>query len=85
MNVVADPLVLSSVVDGVMLVVEANRTSRNVVVQAESRLSEMKAKMLGAVVNKLNIRAAGYGYYYYDTYGYYYTEAEQIRPSNQAS
>ena len=84
-NVVADPLVLSSVADGVMLVVEANRTSRNVVVQAESRLSEMKAKVLGAVVNKLNIRAAGYGYYYYDTYGYYYTEAEQIRPTNRAS
>ena len=40
-------------------------------------LQEMKANVLGAVVNKLDIRRAGYGYYYYDDYGYYYTEAEQ--------
>jgi len=78
-NVVADPLVLSSLVDGVLLVVEANRTGRNIVVQAQARLAEMKANVLGAVVNKLNIRTAGYGYYYYDNYGYYYTESEQAR------
>ncbi len=78
-NVVADPLVLSSMVDGVLLVVEANRTGRNVVKQAVARLREMKANVLGAMVNKLNIRTAGYGYYYYDNYGYYYTEAEQER------
>lgn len=78
-NVVADPLVLSSLVDGVVLVVEANRTGRNVVVQAQARLAEMKANVLGAIVNKLNIRTAGYGYYYYDNYGYYYTESEQSR------
>jgi len=78
-NVVADPLVLANLVDGVLIVVEANRTSRNIVVQAHSRLKEMKANVLGAVVNKLNIQTAGYGYYYYDTYGYYYTEAEQAQ------
>jgi len=76
-NVVADARVLSSVVDGVVLVVEANRTSRNFVKQASMHLSEMKANVLGAVVNKLDIRRAGYGYYYYDDYGYYYTEAEK--------
>jgi len=78
-NVVADPLVLSELADGVVLVVEANRTSRNVVLQAHTRLKEMNAQILGAIVNKLNIRTAGYGYYYYDTYGYYYTEAEQTK------
>ena len=76
-NVVADPRVLSSIVDGVVLVVEANRTSRNLVLQASMHLQEMKANVLGAVVNKLDIRKAGYGYYYYDDYGYYYTEAEK--------
>lgn len=78
-NVVADPRVLSSIVDGVVLVVEANRTSRNLVMQASMHLQEMKANVLGAVVNKLDIRRAGYGYYYYDDYGYYYTEAEKER------
>lgn len=76
-NVVADPRMLSSLVDGVVLVVEANRTSRNLVRQATSHLQEMRANVLGAIVNKLDIRRAGYGYYYYDDYGYYYTEAEK--------
>jgi capsular exopolysaccharide synthesis family protein len=76
-NVVADPLVLSSLVDGVLLVVEANRTTRAMVRQAGARLAETHARILGAVVNKLNLRSAGYGYSYYDTYGYYYTEAEE--------
>jgi polysaccharide biosynthesis transport protein len=78
-NVVADPLVLSSGVDGVLVVVEANRTRRTMVRQAGARLREMNAPVLGAVVNKLNMRTAGYGYNYYDTYGYYYTESEQTR------
>jgi len=78
-NVVADPLVLSAYVDGVLVVVEANRTSRNMVRQAGARLREMDAPVLGAVVNKLNMQTAGYGYNYYDTYGYYYTEVEAVR------
>ncbi len=76
-NVVADPLVLASVADGVLLVVEADRTSRAMVRQAGARLSETSAPVIGAVVNKLDIRTSGYSYSYYDNYGYYYTEAEQ--------
>lgn len=75
-NIVADPLVLSSQVDGVLVVVEANRTSKTMVAQASARLREVNAPVLGAIVNKLNMATAGYGYNYYDTYGYYYTEAE---------
>jgi capsular exopolysaccharide synthesis family protein len=76
-NVVADPLVLATVADGVLLVVEADRTSRNMVRQAGARLSETSAPVIGAIVNKLDIRTSGYSYSYYDNYGYYYTEAEQ--------
>ena len=28
-------------------------------------------------MNKLDLRTSGYSYSYYDSYGYYYTEAEQ--------
>ena len=45
--------------------------------QAGARLAETDSRVLGAIVNKLNIRTAGYGYSYYDTYGYYYTESEE--------
>lgn len=83
-NVVADPLVLSAVVDGVLLVVEANRTSRSMVRQAGARLAETDARVLGAIVNKLDIKTSGYGYNYYDSYGYYYTEAEQEAETRSA-
>ncbi len=76
-GVVADPLMLSSLVDGVLVVIEANQTSRNVVTRARDLLAEVNAKMLGAIVNKLDIRSAGYGYYYYYDYGYY---GESERP-----
>ncbi len=69
-NVVADPLMLSSLVDGVLVIIEANSTSRSLVARTRDLLMEVNANVLGAVVNKLNVRRAGYGYYYYD-YGYY--------------
>ena len=69
-NVVADPLMLSSLVDGVLVIIEANATSRSLVARTRDLLMEVNANVLGAVVNKLNVRRAGYGYYYYD-YGYY--------------
>ncbi len=75
-NVVADPLVLASIADGVLLVVEADRTSRTMVRQAGARLAEARAPVLGAIVNKLDIRTSGYSYSYYDNYGYYYSEME---------
>lgn len=81
-NAVADPLVLSGLVDGVVFVVETNQTNRSMVRNARMRLSEMNARILGAVVNKLDVKRAGYGYYYYyyyDSYPYYYSESEADR------
>ena len=76
-TVVADPLVLCPSADGVVMVIEANGTRRSLVQQAQTRLAEMNANILGAVVNKLNVRTAGYGYYlYYDRYSYYYGTPE---------
>ena len=84
-NAVADPLVLSAWVHGVVFVVETNQTKRSLVRNARTRLTEMNANLLGAVVNKLDVRRAGYGYYYYyyyENYPYYYGESEmQSKPS----
>jgi Mrp family chromosome partitioning ATPase len=74
--VVAGPLVLSNMVDGVLIVVEANRTDRNMVIQSFTRLREMKANIIGAIMNKLSARTATYGYYNYYSYGYYYADGE---------
>ena len=81
-TIVADPLVLTPLADGLLLVVESNRTSKSLVTQAVSRLEEMSTKILGAVVNKLDVQRTGYGYnYYYADYGYYSEEEyeEQTR------
>lgn len=81
-TIVADPLVLTPLADGLLLVVESNRTSKSLVTQAVSRLEEMSTRILGAVVNKLDVQRTGYGYnYYYADYGYYSEEEyeEQTR------
>ncbi len=74
-TVVADPMVLTPLADGVLLVVESNRTSKSMVTQAVSRLQQVSSRILGAVVNKLDVEKTGYGYsYYYEDYSYYSEE-----------
>jgi len=60
-TVVADPMVLTPLADGLLLVVESNRTPKSMVTQAVSRLEQMGTKILGAVVNKLDVQRTGYG------------------------
>jgi len=72
---VADPLILSPFADGVILVVEANQTRKPIVMQAITRLQQVKAPLIGGIVNKFDIKRSGYGYYYYyNDYGYYAEE-----------
>ncbi len=73
---VADPVILSRMVDGVVMVIHANNTNRDLVVQTKARLAEMETNILGAVVNKLDVRRDGYGYYYYYNYDTLYYDEE---------
>ncbi len=76
---VADPLILSRFVDGVMMVVESNKTNRDHVLQCRSRMAEVRANIIGAIVNKLDIRRTGYGYYYYYDYNSTYGDPPEGR------
>lgn len=69
--VVADSQILSSLVDGTLVVVEINVSRREMARQAKELLARANARVLGLVVNKLRRVAGGYYYYYY-SYGYYY-------------
>src|SRR4029077_11247979 len=82
---VTDPLVLSQVTDGVILVAKSYKTSRDMLRRAMRQLSDLSAHMLGCVLNDLDLegRRKGYGYpyyYYYKSgyyrYGYYSSEDE---------
>lgn len=69
----ADSIILSTSVDGVILVVQGGKTPRETLQRAKDVLSQVNARILGVVINRVNIRRSGYdGYGYY--YHYYYGE-----------
>jgi capsular exopolysaccharide synthesis family protein len=58
---VSDSVVLSTLVDGVVLVVDQKRTPRQTVRDARARLSYARAKVLGVVLNRCDAEAGSYG------------------------
>jgi succinoglycan biosynthesis transport protein ExoP len=63
--IVTDASVLSTLVDGVLLVTDADRTPKSHLKQAVERLTELNANLLGVVINRLSPKADGYYYHYY--------------------
>jgi capsular exopolysaccharide synthesis family protein len=69
---VTDSVILSTMVEGVILVVQANKTSREVVRRTRQELATVGAKVFGVVLNNVDLRRDGYtDYYYYRYYGGY--------------
>ena len=56
-------------VDGVLLVVHAGKSSRNVVKRSRQLLLDVGAKIFGVVLNNVNIKSQE-NYYYYQSYQY---------------
>jgi non-specific protein-tyrosine kinase len=69
---VTDAIVLSRWVDGVILVLDQKNTSRQGMMRARENLQAVGAKILGAVINRLDSHATS-GYYsgYYSDYYYH--------------
>jgi len=71
--VVADAVVISTRVAGTLMVLKAGVTSRDVAKRAVRALADVNARILGAILNDLDLEDQKYGqYYYYYRYGYYY-------------
>lgn len=68
-SVLADTAVLSRQADGVLLVLHAGRTDRDVVKRTVAALQQVQAHIVGVVLNRMPTR--GHGYYYYHYYYYY--------------
>ena len=62
---VADAVVLSAIVDGVLLVVSAGHTQYQVAKDAKAALDNAKANIIGAVLNNVPVTKGNYYYYYY--------------------
>jgi capsular exopolysaccharide synthesis family protein len=68
---VSDAVVISTAVDGTLLVLKAGRTSRDVARRAVRALTDVNARVFGAVLNDLDLSDGRYGeYYQYHRYGY---------------
>jgi polysaccharide biosynthesis transport protein len=66
---VSDALLLSTIVDGVLLVSNASRTPKQQVRAARARLEYARAKIFGTVLNRVRIHHSEYQYYNHQ--GYY--------------
>jgi len=62
-----DGVLTASMVDGVILVVHAGRSSRQVVRRSRQLLQEIGAKIFGVVLNNVNLNTRD-NYYYYQSY-----------------
>ncbi len=70
---VTDAAILSNLVDAVVLVVKSNSTTRGLLKQAVSQLSNVKANLVGYILNNIDLNRKGYrGYYNYYYYSSYY-------------
>ena len=75
---VTDPVILATMVDGVILVVHGGKSTRDVVRRARQELTNVGAKIFGVVLNNVDLKREGYDYYYYNRYysGYTHDGAE---------
>ncbi len=74
-----DGVLIASMVDGVILVVHAGKSSRQVVRRSRQLLQDIGAKIFGVVLNNVDLKSQD-NYYYYQTYYHrnnYNTDVEQ--------
>jgi capsular exopolysaccharide synthesis family protein len=67
---VTDPVILSKLVDGVILVTWAGKTTYEMLGKGLKQLREVDAPLIGVVLNRFNAKKSGYYYNYGD---YYYS------------
>jgi polysaccharide chain length determinant protein (PEP-CTERM system associated) len=75
---VTDAAVLSLLLDGVVLVVSASETSQQALARAKALLENVKAKLIGVLLNKMEAKST-YGSYYYYYYYHYYGDRKEPR------
>jgi len=80
---VTDATVLSQLTDALLLVVRAGSTDLRVLERSLELLRHVKANLIGAVLNGVNISTGYDSYYYYYRYYYYYSDAGLKKKSSR--
>jgi len=71
---VADAAVLAPAMDGVLFVIQPGMTTFSAARQAIEQLKRVGAKLVGVVLNNVDLRGSRYAYYYRNSYYYYQTK-----------
>jgi capsular exopolysaccharide synthesis family protein len=83
---VSDASILASEVDGVMLVVQYRKYPRVMSLRAKRMIENVGGKIVGVVLNNINIMRDDYYSYYHSYYSsYYYTEGEASKDASTES
>ena len=80
---VTDPVILSTMVDGVILVVHGGKSTRDIVRRARQELTTVGAKIFGVVLNNVDLRRDGADNYYY--YRYHSGYGQESSRQNQSA
>jgi capsular exopolysaccharide synthesis family protein len=76
---VSDAVVLSTIVDGLIFVVRGQTTPKPIVRDALAQLDNRKSKILGLVLNRVNMKSGEYrNYYHYYNSGDYFPSARLV-------
>ncbi len=77
--VVADAVILSSNMDGVIIISDVGRTRSAELKRSVEELQRGRANVVGVVLNRVSSRASGYYYNHYYYYHYYGEDGDQRR------
>ena len=80
---VTDAAVLSSQLDGVILVIKSGQTDREAAFRAHTLLKNVKTRVLGALLNGVHIESMYGSYYYYYHYYYYGKDGDKKRKKSR--
>jgi capsular exopolysaccharide synthesis family protein len=65
LNVVSDSQILGAKMDGVLMIIRANKTKKDSIMEAKDLLEKVNANLLGVVLNGVEVNHRK-SYYYYD-------------------
>jgi Mrp family chromosome partitioning ATPase len=69
---VGDGVALAAQAEGVIIVVQVGKVPHEVIRRAVDQIEAVKARIVGVLLNSVDLRRDGYGYSYYRYYHAYY-------------
>ncbi|MCF7838616.1 MAG: polysaccharide biosynthesis tyrosine autokinase [Candidatus Marinimicrobia bacterium] len=81
----SDASVLASEVDGVLLVVQYRKYPREISVRAKRLIENVGGKIVGVVLNNINILRDDYYHYYHTYYSHYYSDDARLKEHDRGT